>query len=210
MSQIFNRNPHRELPLICVFPLTGSGARLPEPSDTSFRHLWRPPGPRGRSRPARFSLRQKRNNARPSTSRKGLAGTGGVESAEQAGCPGLVGAPPPGARGLGLHPRRVLRPTCGAIRRGWAAAGDVPSALPEPVSTAAARTGAAKVGPPEPSSRGPERPGHRPGSSRDWRRLRHARGGAAAGGGRSRKRKRRSEWGVGPSRSRILGDDASL
>lgn len=107
---------------------------------------------------------------------------------------------------LGPDPRRVLRPTCGAIRRGWAAAGDVPSALPEPVSTAAARTGAAKVGPPEPSSRGPERRGHRPGSSRDWRRLRHARGGAAAGGGRSRKRKRRSEWGVGPSRSRILGD----
>lgn len=93
---------------------------------------------------------------------------------------------------------------------GRAAVGDVPSALPEPVSTAVAWTGAAKTGPPEPSSRGLERPDHRARSSEDWRRLRHARGGAAAGGGRSRKRKRRSERGVGPSRSRILGDDASL
>ena len=136
--------------------------------------------------------------------RVGGHGGVGVGSEEQARSPAGSGLPKPAARDGTLAESWGLR----ASRHGGgrAAVGDVPSALPEPVSTAVAWTGAAKTGPPEPSSRGLERPDHRARSSEDWRRLRHARGGAAAGGGRSRKRKRRSERGVGPSRSRILGD----
>ncbi|XP_032325147.1 dual specificity protein kinase CLK3 isoform X1 [Camelus ferus] len=78
--------------------------------------------------------------------------------------------------------------------------------LGPPGAAAATLTPAEKAGPPEPSSRGLERPSRGAGSISGWRRLRHARGGAATGGGRSRKRKRLSERGVGPSRSRSLGD----
>ncbi|KAF5925259.1 hypothetical protein HPG69_001703 [Diceros bicornis minor] len=115
--------------------------------------------------------------------------------------------PAPSARRRGTAPlSRLWGLRASRHGAGRAAAWDVPSALPEPVSTTAAPTGAEKAGPPEPSRRGLERPGHRGGSSRGWRRLRHAKGGAATGGGRSRKRKRRSELGVGPSCSRSLGD----
>ncbi|XP_045651155.1 dual specificity protein kinase CLK3 isoform X2 [Ursus americanus] len=78
---------------------------------------------------------------------------------------------------------------------GRAAAGDVPSALPESVSTAAARAAAVKAGPPEPSSRGLERPGHRAGTG-DGCVTRGAgppRAEAGAGSGRGA---RSGEWGL--------------
>lgn len=181
----------REYGLICFFHITGSRDSLPEPSVIFSALLG--PGARRASRPARFSLGRQRNNALLPARRKGTGG---------------AGAPPLGFRRRrpGTPPSRLwgLRATRHGGRR--AAAGDFLSALPEPGSAVASPTCAEKAGPPEPSSRRLERPSRRAGSSPVWRRLRHARGGAATGGGRSRKRKRRSKRGVGPSCSRSLGE----
>lgn len=87
-----------------------------------------------------------------------------------------------------------------ASRHGGQQAGDVSSALAERVSTEAARTRAEKAGPPEPSRRDLEWPGHRSGAG-DGCVTRGAgplRAEAGAGSGRGA---RSGEWGLAAARA---------
>ncbi|XP_006922688.2 dual specificity protein kinase CLK3 isoform X1 [Pteropus alecto] len=87
-----------------------------------------------------------------------------------------------------------------ASRHGGQQAGDVPSAFTERVSTEAARTRAEKAGPPEPSRRDLERPGHCAGTG-DGCVTRGAgppRAEAGAGSGRGA---RSGEWGLAAARA---------